>query len=233
MALFMCRFACSCPSLQSSSADYVTRHLATYANISTVWNVKDVNRRIIYSTIVYPSEPVLAEASAYFTSTLNLSHQKVSRRNVLEVIRLNLLNENHIIKLSEVDASELVACAAIGYTLDAIRESIIREYNANDDDQNMSSDVSVSELLCSLIPEVASTDEIVLFNDYFFFFEIFIKEASFFHLYKALNLDDLVEVKVDDSKQQLEHVVVANYHNKYEIDFCEILRVTICYLIKF
>jgi hypothetical protein len=68
LALFMCRFGGLYPVDYTSSSDFVMNHMAKYTSIGeeTVGGHAQVS-----STIAYPSEPILAEASAYCTSGLN------------------------------------------------------------------------------------------------------------------------------------------------------------------
>src|SRR5262249_16172974 len=77
ITLLLCRFGGLCRKNHISSSNFVVNHLATYGLI---------NGREIHSIVGYPSEPILAEASAYCTSNLIADGLKCTKLEVLEAV---------------------------------------------------------------------------------------------------------------------------------------------------
>jgi hypothetical protein len=150
LSVFMCRFGGLKPICQVVAAEFVTRHLATYTYIG----VNDSNlvsgnlvsvtpKREIVVSVAYPSEPVVAEASAYLT----FKGIRCSRLAVLQEVKTAVLRDG-IVKLNKGDLGELMACALVGYLLDVLREKDVSRYDAG----CMSRDVPAVDFLCALCP---------------------------------------------------------------------------------
>jgi hypothetical protein len=83
-------------------------------SLATVTGVSE-DRTIISSS--YPSEPVLAEASARYTA------DKTMLRKVLEQVQAAFHNENKMLDPPRGDVGEMCAAALLGYAMDHVRQS--------------------------------------------------------------------------------------------------------------
>lgn len=147
VSLFWCRFGGLNPSNEMVAANFVTRHMATYLHVETSVHEND---RLVTTSIGYPSEPILAEASAYRTSCF-ADRRGCDKYDVLRAVFLDVQRSGGIVKLDKGDLGELTACALVGYQLDYLRERMFAEvgYNPNKE-QCMSSPVSLDVFLIAL-----------------------------------------------------------------------------------
>jgi hypothetical protein len=180
LSLFMCRFGGLYPIDYSVSSDFVKMHLATFTSFGvraveeddSVSKSAKTKRRERTGSVSYPSEPVLAEASALCTSGLEASDASLaicSKEIVLETVKQQLRVSASLVKTSKGDVGEFLACALIGYQLDYIRVAKIQAknagYDANNEQYNMSSPVPLTEFLAALFEESILDENLISLLD--------------------------------------------------------------------
>ena len=168
LSLFMCRFGGLYPSDYNIASDFVTKHLATYVKIGAT---ETGEVREVVSAIAYPSEPVLAEASAYCTSSLCPPGIACSKVDILKAVKAEIESSAGLVKLNKGDLSELLACALIGYQLDYIREASFRTSEStftsyDPESGGMSLGVPVTDFICALYSGAKDVDEIQRLEGY-------------------------------------------------------------------
>jgi hypothetical protein len=185
LSLFMCRFGGLYPTNFDHASNFVRYNMATYAHIEVEREPGYDGSRVLKCTTGYPSEPILAAASAFATSRFcNDPHKKqdgCKKADVLKEVKEQISRSGAIVKLSKGDLGETLACALVGYQLDYIREHAVeKESNAVEfgdsvaeptGSQNyaeiMTRPVPVGTFLIALIDEAALLDELDLLEGYF------------------------------------------------------------------
>jgi hypothetical protein len=165
LALFMCRFGSMSLLSLNIARKYVASHLATISSLHSIISTDErgqPNREIAHE-LSYPSEPVLAEASCWRTSSIFPSSQSSSHEEVLDVIYRQLRFPD-IVSVNKGDLPEIVGSALLGYTMDFIRVKSLQPYSYCDEvyhhlRNTFSSNVSLEEFLCSLYPEFSKTGD--------------------------------------------------------------------------
>lgn len=140
-SLFCLRFGFE--PVSESCSDFVSNHMAV------MLNVNDDHTALCR----WFSEPVLAEASACLTMHVGPGLNPVyAMERVVKQVSRGILQDK-IIKPSVGDKGEVVVAALLGYTIDTLRATDIKEYNASnfmDGHHNMSCRVSAHRFLESL-----------------------------------------------------------------------------------
>lgn len=122
LALFLCRFSLG---PRSKLSKLLVKH-----SLATVIGVSE-DREVVCSS--YPSEPVLAEASARFTK------DERNLNSVLENIEAAFHNDNKLLDPPRGDLGEMCAAAILGYAMDHVRTKNRHKY--------MSQSVELGDLL--------------------------------------------------------------------------------------
>jgi hypothetical protein len=138
LATFLCRFAMN--FVIADKTTMLSNHLATLISCS--------DDHKMYS-ITYPSEPVIAEASAYYTQ------YDVKLCDVLAEV-FNNMHANHVLAASKGDIGELACATALQYTSDYIKANEIDTYNADKDGKNFSSPISVKSFITGVCGEASA-----------------------------------------------------------------------------
>lgn len=173
LALFMCRFGGLSPVGHISGSNFVHKHLATYCHMSVDVDMvghDGFSHRTINSIVHYPSEPILAEASAYRTSSMWLGNEHSRIVEVLTSIVPEVTAPN-IVSIDKGKIGEIVVMAALGYTMDLIRDKQMRtsRYDPSDIATSFSCPVPLPVFLFSLSPScwtLLPEENKALFNNY-------------------------------------------------------------------
>ena len=140
-------------------------------------------REITYE-ISYPSEPVLAEASCWCTSSIfHRSSTSSSHAAVLERLYVEF-QKPHIVEVNRGDLGEIIGSSLLGYTMDFIRmRTLTYESYCSGASSSLgntfSSDVSLATFLESLYPKVFETGPAQIFRS-----EIEVFFVNFTHFIK-------------------------------------------------
>jgi hypothetical protein len=178
IALLAARFALH--PVQEFADRMVANHLATLVNVK-----ETKNGRLL--TVKYHSEPILAEASAYITSSL-FKHREIncSLAACLDTLRTMLKSAREFIGPNKGDIGELIGAVALAFNVDRTRISSMiaagLSYNANNVNCTLSRAISVPDFLKS-ISNTLST------NTAFNFGELDEFEINFTHFVKE-NIDN-------------------------------------------
>ena len=125
--------------------------MATYVNLEVI-------NEHVNCLVIYPSEPILVEASAYLTSNWNINEHAMSRTALLVKVR-NSINSKSIVNVYKGDVGELMASTLICFTLERIRELNEISRSPIYDGGFMSTDVKVSDFIKSLYPNINKDEE--------------------------------------------------------------------------
>lgn len=132
-SLFICRFGLQ-PE-QEMAHSLVAKHMATLVAVS------DDRKEVV---IKYKSEPILAEASAYLTSSYS-NNDDTTLQNVVDKVTEKL--NSGILSCDKGDRGEVAGAALLGYILDGIR-SKDSQYDAFSN--NLSREVGVLDFLAKV-----------------------------------------------------------------------------------
>jgi hypothetical protein len=163
IALFAARFALY-PAGELADR-MVANHLATLVNVDETNDGR-------FLTVKYHSEPILAEASAWITSSLSTNYEvKYSLIECLETLHNKLVlldSEGEFLNPNISDIGELIAAVALAFSADRTRISSMNEarleYDANDVNCTLSRAISVPDFLKSIC-NTLSTDKSFNFGD--------------------------------------------------------------------
>lgn len=152
LSLFMVRFGGISPIDSIAGSAFVTHHMATYTKLGVA--VENQARSIV-TEVTYPSEPILAEASAFCTSAMADQLNETPRLTKTDVIRAvaTCVRSATLVQLDKGNIGEMMACALVGYQLDLIREKAFataESYNPVKIEQSMASPVAVADFLVAL-----------------------------------------------------------------------------------
>jgi hypothetical protein len=163
LALFMCRFGGMSPSCLKVAGDFVTQHLATISSLNLEFktNNRGLPMRETTYEILYPSEPVLAEASCYRTSSLCSTASASASSSHADVLRTILLQVQSpsIVSVNRGDLGEIIGATLFGYSMDFIRSARLHRHNycqgaSETLDNTFSCHVSLTDFLKFLYPQL-------------------------------------------------------------------------------
>ena len=156
LSLFMCRFGGLNPVDYCNASLFVTNCMATYVKLEVNYDYGNKDKKHVTCLVMYPSEPILVEASAYYTSSKNNFEHSMNRTALLAAVK-NSINSKSIVEVHKEDVGELMACTLICFTLDTLRERSGTFYTAG----CMSSSVKACDFLKSLYPSIEQENEML------------------------------------------------------------------------